>query len=162
MENKEIENQNVQNNNTTQPEQNVPTQEQVQQVQQVTPEAEVQQRKKSMFNGEEEVIYTFEEEKEGSPLIPILLFIALIGIILILPLISKKISFNVFEPTPITQTPTGEEEGDGREAGARGWGCPRRWGTGAMEPGDSPPLDPRGCRSGWDQHDRRQQPEGIQ
>ena len=29
----------------------------------------------------------------------------------------------------------GEEEGDGREAGARGWGCPRRWGTGAMEPG---------------------------
>ena len=45
-----------------------------------------------------------------------------------------------------------------------GWSrvCPRRWGTGAMESGDSPPLDPRGCRSGWDQHDRRQQPEGIQ
>lgn len=55
----------------------------------------------------------------------------------------------------------GEEEGDGREAGAGGLGCPRRWETGAMEPGDSPALDPCGCRSGWDQHDRRQQPEGI-
>ena len=55
----------------------------------------------------------------------------------------------------------GEEEGDGREAGAGGWGCPRRWETGAMEPGDSPALDPCGCRSGWDQHYRRQPPEGI-
>lgn len=33
----------------------------------------------------------------------------------------------------------GEEEGDAREAGAGGWGCPRRWETGAMEPGDSRP-----------------------
>ena len=110
MENKEIENQNVQNNNMTQPEQNIQVQEQVQQV---TPEEQIQPKKKSMFNGEEEVIYTFEEEKEGNPLIPILLFAALIGIVLILPLISKKINFNVFEPTTTTQTQVGEEEGDG-------------------------------------------------
>lgn len=25
----------------------------------------------------------------------------------------------------------------------------------------SPALDPRGCRSGWDQRDRRQQAEGV-
>ena len=74
MENKEIENQNVQNNNMTQPEQNIQVQEQVQQA---TPEEQIQPKKKSMFNGEEEVIYTFEEEKEGNPLIPILLFVAL-------------------------------------------------------------------------------------
>lgn len=115
MENKEIENQNVQNNNMTPQEQTVPTEQPIQQVEQVHEEQPVQtqHKTKSMFNGEEEVLFTLEEEKEGNALIPILLFVALIGVILILPLISKKIDFKVFEPPAPTQTPGGTTEEDG-------------------------------------------------
>lgn len=53
----------------------------------------------------------------------------------------------------------GEEEGDGREAGA-GAGAAPGGGDGSDGAWGFPALDRRGCRSGWDQHNRRQQPEG--
>ncbi len=108
MENKEINNENVQNNNTaeTQPANfsqifNVESEEQ--QVAQTPVEEQPEQAPRrhiqSTFNGQEEVLHTIEEEKEGNPLVPIALIGALIAVILLLPLISKRIEYNVFKPT---------------------------------------------------------------
>ena len=105
MENKELNNENIQNN--------------VEQVQQVeaapkpVPVQEVQQpRQQSAFNGNEEVLYTLEEEKEKNPIFILFVFIGLIAMVFILPLISKRIEFKVLQPTVETPGGTTEEKDD--------------------------------------------------
>ena len=105
MENKELNNENIQNN--------------VEQVQQVeaapepVPVQEVQQpRQQSAFNGNEEVLYTLEEEKEKNPIFILFVFVGLIAMVFILPLISKRIEFKVFQPTVETPGGTTEEKDD--------------------------------------------------
>lgn len=119
MENKELNNENIQNNNPVQPEQanfsqifNVESEEQ--QPQTVTEQVEEQAPRKHIsaaFNGNEEVLYTIEEEKEGNPLVPILLIVALIALIFLLPYISEKIVFKgVQNPNQQTTKPGEEQE----------------------------------------------------
>ncbi len=122
MENKEINNENVQNNNTVEQPQanfsqifNVESEEQ--QVAQTPVEEQPEQAPRrhiqSTFNGQEEVLHTIEEEKDGNPLVPVALIGALIAVILFLPYISKRIEYNVFAPTknPTQQgTETKEDE----------------------------------------------------
>lgn len=68
----------------------------------------------SLFNGNEEVLFTQKDEEEKNPLVIVILFVALIGMIFILPLISKKIEYNVFKPEPSQPVVPGENpEEDG-------------------------------------------------
>ena len=105
MENKELNNENIQNNV-----------EQVQQVEAAPKPVlvqEVQQpRQQSAFNGNEEVLYTLEEEKEKNPIFILFVFVGLIAMVFILPLISKRIEFKVFQPTVETPGGTTEEKDD--------------------------------------------------
>jgi hypothetical protein len=102
MDNKELNNESIQNNNSVQPQQanfsqifNVESEEQQPQTT-VVQEEQPQPRRHiaAAFNGNEEVLYTVEEEKEGSAIVPILLIGALIALIFFLPYISKKIEFS--------------------------------------------------------------------
>ena len=112
MENKE----NIQNNNSQPVEQpnfsqifNVESEEV--QNNQPTPEETVEQPKKNIqasLNGQEEVLYIVEEEKEGPLLVPFLLIAILIGMVLALPLISKRIDYSIFKP--ITGTRVDEDD----------------------------------------------------
>lgn len=119
MENKELNNENIQNNNPVQPEQanfsqifNIESEEQ--QPQTITEQVEEQAPRKHIsatFNGNEEVLYTIEEEKDSNPLAPVILIGALIAIILLLPYISEKIVFNgVHNPNNQTTKPEEEQE----------------------------------------------------
>lgn len=95
------------NNNTSNP-----------QTSQETPVESVQQipqrpvKKKEVFNGEEKLLYEIKPEKEGNPIVPALFFLALIGMIFLLPFISKKFSFTFLNPTAGTQTTAPEETPD--------------------------------------------------
>lgn len=93
MENKELNNENIQNNNVE------PVQEQVNVVEQEVQQPVQQPKQRSAFNGTEEVLYTLEEEKEKNPIFILFVFVVLIAMVFILPLISKKIEFRVFQPT---------------------------------------------------------------
>lgn len=108
MENKELNTENVQGTNQVPQEQanfsqifNVESEEQPElpavQAQEVAPQ-QTRRHVASNFNGQEEVLFTLEEEKEGNPLIPFLLIGSLIILIILLPLISKRIDFNIFDP----------------------------------------------------------------
>lgn len=121
MENQELNNENVQNNNPVQPEQanfsqifNVESEEQ--EPQQATTQVEEQapaprRHSSAAFNGSEEVLYTFKEEKEGSALVPLGLIAALILLIFLLPYISKHIKFTgVQNPNPIVDPNQQEQE----------------------------------------------------
>lgn len=105
MENKELNNENIQNNvEQVQPVEAAPEQVPVQEVQ--------QPRQQSAFNGNEEVLYTLEEEKEKNPIFILFVFVGLIAMVFILPLISKRIEFKVFQPTVETPGGTTEEKDD--------------------------------------------------
>ena len=51
------------------------------------------------FNSEERVLYEIKPEKESSPIVPLLFFVVLISLIIALPYISKKITFQFAQPT---------------------------------------------------------------
>lgn len=113
MENKELNNENIQSNNPVQSEQpnfsqifNVESEEQ-QPVQQVQTEETEQPRRhiSASFNGQEEVLHTIEEEKDKSPIVPLILILGLVGIIILLPVISKRVEFNVFDPETVPVNP---------------------------------------------------------
>lgn len=72
-----------------------------------------QPKNRSAFNGQEEIILSLNEEKENSPLGPLLLIVALIGVVFLLPFISKKIEIrgiNAEAPIETPQQPTNPEE----------------------------------------------------
>lgn len=121
MENKELNNENVQNN--TQPESqpnfnqifNVESEETPAQEQQPTQVAEAQPQTptiKAVYNGQEEVLYTIKEEREAGGFGPILLFALLIVLVFLLPYISEKVEWNVFDPeaTPAERGEEGETD----------------------------------------------------
>lgn len=121
MENKELNNENVQTNNSVQPQQanfsqifNVESEEQQPQTVVETQEEQPAPRRHiaATFNGEEETIYTIEEEKEGSALVPIALFAALIGLIFLLPYISEKIVFSGVTNKEKVEDPNAQKEED--------------------------------------------------
>lgn len=107
MENKELNNENVQNNIVQEPQANfsqifnVESEEQPAQTQVTEQPVEEQPRRRiqATFNGQEEVLHTIEEEKDGNPLVPIALIGALIALILLLPYISKRIDYKIFDPS---------------------------------------------------------------
>ena len=119
MENKELNNENVQTNNSIQPEQpnfsqifNVESEEQQPQTAVTEQEEQPAPRRhiSAAFNGEEEVIYTIEEEKEGSALVPIALIAALIALILLLPYISEKVVFSGVKNQTKVEDPNSQKE----------------------------------------------------
>lgn len=118
MENQEKNNESVQTNTQVQPEQanfsqifNVESEEQQPIVETKVEEIETPKRNISAtFNGNEEVLYTIEEEKEGSPLIPILLIGSLIALIFFLPYISERVEFRGVNNGTKTETPDTPEE----------------------------------------------------
>lgn len=121
MENKELNNENVQTNNSVQPQQanfsqifNVESEEQQPQTVVETQEEQPTPRRHiaATFNGEEETIYTIEEEKEGSALVPIALIAALIGLIFLLPYISEKIVFSGVTNKEKVEDPNAQKEED--------------------------------------------------
>ena len=68
------------------------------------------EKNKSAFNGEEKVLYEIKPEKESSPIVPILFFAVLIALIIALPSISKKITFNFAQdPTTTIQAQQNEQ-----------------------------------------------------
>lgn len=75
-----------------------------------TPEEKAQNRK-STFNNDERILYEILPEKEGNPIVPVIVFSLLIIFILILPIISKNIIYNTHlwtEEEPIVETPAEE------------------------------------------------------
>ena len=121
MENKELNTENVQSTNPVPQEQvnfsqifNVESEEQQEKSEPVQQEEQEQPRKHidASFNGQEEVLYTLEEEKEGNPLVPFALILSLIILIILLPLISKRIDYNIFDPStqPVDPGTTNNED----------------------------------------------------
>lgn len=68
--------------------------------------------KKELYNSEERLLYEIKPEKEGNPIVVVLFFCLLFSVILALPYISKKLSYeNNFNN--VVETPN-NEEGDGK------------------------------------------------
>lgn len=67
--------------------------------------------KKEVFNGKERLLYEIKPDKEGNPIVVVLFFILLLGTIVSLPYISKKISFENNNPTT-GGVQNEEEQGD--------------------------------------------------
>ena len=122
MDNKDQNNENIQNNNSVQPEQanfsqifNVESEEQTQvapEDQTTTEEQTPRKHISATFNGNEEVLYTIKEEKEGSPLVPICLIASLIILIFFLPYISERVEYTGVHNQNPTANPDDPAEED--------------------------------------------------
>ena len=134
MENNEIQNENIQNDNMISTDSTPPVETQENQVteeasdkvektseEQPTEKDKVekeepilkQPKNRAAFNGEEEIIFKLNEEKDANPLVPILLIAVLIVVVLLLPFISKKIEIRGINTEPSVETPqqpTNQEE----------------------------------------------------
>lgn len=135
MENNEIQNENIQNDNMISTDSTPPVEAQENQVpeetsdkaeqassEQTTEEKAKEEKEepilkqpknKDAFNGEEEIIFKLNEEKDNNPLAPILLIVALIVVVILLPFISKKVEIrgiNSETPVETPQQPTNQEE----------------------------------------------------
>ena len=67
---------------------------------------------KKNFNTDEKLLYQIEPEKLGNPIVVVLFFLALIGVIIALPKISKKYDFSTFFKTnPKKQEEVEEDSG---------------------------------------------------
>lgn len=71
------------------------------------------QKRKQFFNGEEKILTSFEEEKEGNPLVPLIFFLILIVFIPLLPHVASIFNkLNTFRPTTPTEVVKEPEEED--------------------------------------------------
>lgn len=70
-----------------------------------------QKIKKELYNSDERLLYEIKPEKEGNPIVVVLFFCLLFGMIVALPYISKKISYEG-GGTPVENNPNNGEEDD--------------------------------------------------